>query len=167
MVLPQNRPRRQVALPQNRPRRQNPTDDLLADLSFKAPKSHGIPMSASTKTMKANWMRSNPTRGEAAFGLLLAHLKISEEFAPQAQVAGYILDFYHCGLLKDGGRCKPFCVEIDGPSHLGTVARAKDAVRTRVLEQHAGLVVIRFTNNQVIKERQRVALVVMKMRATL
>lgn len=108
-------------------------------------------------------MRQNPTRGESAFQLLITHLKIDMEFAPQAQVAGYILDFYHCGLRKDGKRCQPFCVEVDGASHNSAKARAHDKVRTAVLAR-MGIRVIRFTNKQVAEQRAQVALAVMQMR---
>lgn len=108
-------------------------------------------------------MRQNPTKGESAFSLLLTALKIEVEFASQAQVAGYILDFYHCGLRKDGIACKPFCVEIDGSSHVGRKAQAHDKVRTAVLTR-MGITVIRFWNAEVVKDREKVALAVMKMR---
>lgn len=137
--------------------------DELDNLPLKAPRTHGVPRSARTKALKAHWMRQNPTLGESAFMMLLQRLGIDKEFEAQAQVAGYILDFYHCGLKPNGARCKPFCVEIDGSSHRSVARRAADAQRTAVLER-LGITVVRFWNEQVIKEAASVGLAVMKLR---
>ncbi len=110
-------------------------------------------------------MKANPTIGEQAFSMLITALGVDSEFQQQAIVAGYILDFYHVGLRKDGKRCKPFAVEIDGFSHNSKKAREADAYRTGVLER-LGISVIRFTNRQVQTQRSSVAHAVMMMRET-
>lgn len=135
--------------------------DELGDIPLSPRRTHGTPRSATSKLLKARWMANNPTPGESAFHLLLVALKVDAEFQIQAQLAGYIPDFYHPGLRTDGRLCKPFIVEIDGASHFTAAGKAADKKRTAVFSR-MGIKVIRFTNSQVVRDRASVAKVVME-----
>ena len=111
-------------------------------------------------------MADNPTMGESAFRLLLISLRIEAEFETQSLIAGYIPDFYHCGLRTDGLRCKPFIVEIDGANHFTPKGKANDKVRTAVFAR-MGIRVLRFSNSEVVKNRATVAKVVIEARNTM
>jgi len=60
----------------------------------------------------------------------------------QRPFAGYVLDFY-CAQLK-------LVIELDGSSHNMQDAQSYDEARTETLEA-AGLKVVRFTNDEVLK----------------
>jgi len=61
----------------------------------------------------------------------------------QRPIDNFIVDFY-CAALR-------LVIEVDGESHTLPEAKALDSERTSVLEGY-GLKVIRFTNEQVLKE---------------
>jgi very-short-patch-repair endonuclease len=136
----------------------------LDSVPVRARTPHGVPRSATSKALKAKWMADNPTPGEAAFRHILMSLGIEHEFQTQAQIAGFIVDFYHCGLRTDGKVCRPFVVEIDGASHFTAAGKKKDAERTRALKRTGVSQVIRFTNTEVIKNRKSILQVVMSAR---
>lgn len=96
----------------------------------------------------AEWLAANLTESEQLFLNLMRQLGIHSEFQPQVRIAGFVVDFLHCGLLVDGSICRPFIVEIDGSSHRGKGASARDARRTKVLES-LGYRVVRFKNEAV------------------
>ncbi|MEM9008311.1 MAG: endonuclease domain-containing protein [Cyanobacteria bacterium P01_F01_bin.86] len=61
----------------------------------------------------------------------------------QRPIDNFIVDFY-CAALK-------LVIEVDGTSHASPEAQARDAERTAILEGY-GLSVVRFTNQQVLRE---------------
>ncbi len=62
------------------------------------------------------------------------------------------MDFY-CAALR-------LVIEVDGEYHASPEAQARDAERTKILEGY-GLRVIRFTDEQVLKELEGVCAVLM------
>ncbi|WP_439637881.1 endonuclease domain-containing protein [Gloeomargarita lithophora] len=65
----------------------------------------------------------------------------------QRPIAHFIVDFY-CPTLK-------LVIEIDGDSHFTDEGKAYDEERTQRLESY-GLRVVRFTNQQILRELQSV-----------
>ncbi|MGB6016260.1 MAG: endonuclease domain-containing protein [Nodosilinea sp.] len=70
----------------------------------------------------------------------------------QRPIDNFIVDFY-CAALR-------LVIEVDGECHASAEAQARDAERTRILEGY-GLRVIRFTNEQVLRELEGVCAVLM------
>lgn len=99
---------------------------------------------ANPKTLHlAQRLRSRPTRTEAIMWRKLYAL--SMRFRRQSVVLGWIADFYHPKTR--------LVIEIDGGYHAGQIA--KDAHRDLVMQRH-GFTVIRFTNDQVLKDADSV-----------
>jgi very-short-patch-repair endonuclease len=69
------------------------------------------------------------------------------KFRRQRPVGAYIVDFY-CAAAK-------LVIELDGATHDDELAQQRDAVRTAYLES-LGLHVIRFTNDDVMKNLEAV-----------
>jgi len=93
-------------------------------------------------TVRAKELRRNPTPAEKKLWencLRSLPLRILR----QRPIDHFIVDFY-CAALK-------LVIEIDGDSHFTDEGRAYDIERTRILEGY-GLKVIRFTNDEVIKQ---------------
>lgn len=65
----------------------------------------------------------------------------------QRPIDNFIVDFY-CSALR-------LVIEIDGDSHASAAAQARDAERTSILEGY-GLTVVRFTNEEVLREFEAV-----------
>lgn len=88
----------------------------------------------------AKMLKRNMTVSERKLWNKLAVNCLGVEFEPQVVVHGYIPDFY-CKQLK-------LCIEVDGKIH--NVKRVKDNDRKResILLSY-GIVIIRFTNDQV------------------
>jgi very-short-patch-repair endonuclease len=70
----------------------------------------------------------------------------------QRPIDNFIVDFY-CAALG-------LVIEVDGECHASAEAQARDAERTKILEGY-GLRVIRFTNQQVLRELEGVCAVLM------
>ncbi|MFD0765916.1 methylmalonyl-CoA mutase family protein [Mucilaginibacter lutimaris] len=89
--------------------------------------------------------RQNPTEAENLLWLLLRNNKIGFKIRRQHAIDGYIADFV----------CLPkgLVIEIDGGYHNYTTEQ--DKVRTRVLNDE-GFDVIRFTNDEVLNNTQKV-----------
>ncbi len=108
---------------------------------------HKLPMyyGASMKLFKfAEKMRLAPTKGEKAMWCLLkAETLIGIKFRRQHPIATFIADFY-CHELR-------FVIEIDGGYHLSDFQKEYDDFRDEDM-MAMGITVIRFTNNEVIKE---------------
>ncbi|RWY49379.1 methylmalonyl-CoA mutase family protein [Mucilaginibacter gilvus] len=132
-------------------------EDAEKVLSFgedlgEAPKAAHIPgfYTADTKIWKAlkdNSIanRQNPTEAEDKLWQLLRNNQIGYKIRRQHAIDGYIAAFV----------CLPkgLVIEIDGGYH--EVTKEQDEIRTRVLNQE-GFDVIRFTNDDVLKDSQRV-----------
>ncbi len=96
----------------------------------------------------AQEMRKNPTLSEKALWNILRKFRSKGFiFRRQHPVDIFIADFY-CHKLK-------LIIEVDGEVHESEQAMAYDDGRTAELEKH-GLNVIRFTNDQVLKETDSV-----------
>ncbi len=107
----------------------------------KAPIPHDI-------LQKARELRKNQTDAEQLlWGLLRNHRFANKKFRRQHPIARYILDFY-CHELK-------LAIELDGGQHNENSARKYDEERTRFLNEQ-GIRVLRFWNNEVLRETQAV-----------
>jgi very-short-patch-repair endonuclease len=98
-------------------------------------------------TERAREHRKNPTPAESKIWNEVLRMRqfASHKFLRQKPIDNYIVDFY-CSELR-------LVIEIDGDSHAETVEY--DAERTMVL-QSLGLIVIRYTNDDVIHNIQGV-----------
>ncbi|MBN8611085.1 MAG: DUF559 domain-containing protein [Deltaproteobacteria bacterium] len=97
--------------------------------------------------LDARRLRAHQTVAETALWDQLRGRRLGPKFRRQHPFDCYVLDFYchELGLV----------IEIDGDTHAGDDSARRDIVRTRVLERH-GLRVIRFTNQEVLREMPRV-----------
>jgi len=93
-------------------------------------------------------LRLNETDAEHTLWLLLRSRRLAEyKFRRQHSVGPYVADFY-CFAAR-------LVVEVDGAQHYTADGVADDHVRTRYLEA-AGLRVLRFTNVDVLTQREAV-----------
>lgn len=98
----------------------------------------------------AQEMRKNPTESEKALWNILRKFRSRGYiFRRQHPVDIFIADFY-CHKLK-------LIIEVDGDVHDSEEAMEYDDGRSAELER-CGLTIIRFTNDQVLKELDKVAL---------
>lgn len=107
-----------------------------------------LPYDASLKR-RAQALRRDMTAPERRLWLYLRTL--SPRFVRQKPLAHYIVDFYCAGRM--------LVVEVDGDSHYTPAGRHHDAVRTRTLEG-LGLILLRFTNEDVMRRLEGVAAVI-------
>ncbi|AFZ43617.1 hypothetical protein PCC7418_1426 [Halothece sp. PCC 7418] len=96
-------------------------------------------------TEKAKAMRKNPTPAERKLWQFLRTFPL--KMWRQKPIDNFIVDFY-CPKLK-------LVIEVDGEGHFTRDGMAYDAERTKVLEGY-GLRVVRFTNDQVLREFEAV-----------
>ncbi len=91
---------------------------------------------------RARELRNNQTKHENKLWYLYLN-NLPVQFNRQKPLDNYIVDFYshQLGLV----------IEIDGDTHYTSEAMEYDKERTAVLESY-GLIVIRFTNDQIEKE---------------
>jgi very-short-patch-repair endonuclease len=97
---------------------------------------------------RAGELRKNMTEAERKLWSLLRKKQVEgKRFRRQHPIKSFIVDFYchECKLI----------VEVDGNIHNFEEQKEYDAGRTYELEQ-LGLKVIRFTNNQVLKQSEKV-----------
>lgn len=97
-------------------------------------------------------LRRNQTEAEKLFEVGVAQV-ISDE--AQTPFVGQRLFYLADGIAFVADvYFKKFrlAVEIDGPSHYGKRSRAWDGWRSDVLERYAGVLVIRFTNKEVLTD---------------
>ena len=91
---------------------------------------------------RSRWLRNNPTKAER---LLWKHLRQRQmegiKFRRQHPLYNYILDFYSNELK--------LCIELDGDHHNESLKSLEDESRDATLKG-MGIVVIRFSNEQVI-----------------
>lgn len=118
---------------------------------------NGLPLEILTKrgilpynkklTERARENRKNPTSAESKIWNEVLRMRqfADYKFLRQKPIDNYIVDFY-CSELR-------LVIEIDGESHAETVEY--DAERTKVLEA-LGLTVIRYTNDEVLRNIQGV-----------
>lgn len=96
-------------------------------------------------TEQAKAMRKNPTPAERKLWQFLRTFPL--KMWRQKPIDNFIVDFY-CPKLK-------LVIEVDGEGHFTRDGMAYDAERTKVLEGY-GLRVVRFTNDQVLREFEAV-----------
>ena len=92
-------------------------------------------------------LRNQLTRPEAHLWYCLRRNQLGMRFRRQHGIGGYIVDFYCPGA--------GLVVEIDGDSHYVDSAKVKDRVRDDYLAS-LGLNVLRFTNRDVMENREAV-----------
>ncbi len=97
----------------------------------------------SVVTQRARALRQRQTAPETKLWQALRAGKVAGfKFRRQHPIGRYIVDFY--------SQSAKLVVEVDGDSHVGLAAEARDAGRTAwLLEQ--GYRVVRFTNEDVVK----------------
>lgn len=93
---------------------------------------------------RAKELRKSMTKAERKIWYEVFRNKQFEElrWLRQRPIANFIVDFY-CAKLK-------LVVEIDGGGHFTQAEKVYDKERTKVLERY-GLTVIRFTNEEILK----------------
>ena len=93
---------------------------------------------------RAKELRKSMTKAERKiWGEVFRNKQFEElRWLRQRPIANFIVDFY-CAELK-------LVVEIDGGSHFTQARKVYDEERTKILEGY-GLTVIRFTNEEVLK----------------
>lgn len=107
----------------------------------------------------AQEMRKNPTDGEKALWNILRKFRYKGYiFRRQHPVDIFIADFY-CHKLK-------LIIEVDGDVHDSEQAIQYDDGRTAELEKY-GLSIMRFTNDQVLNEKEKITLQIQNYISTL
>ncbi len=91
----------------------------------------------------AKHLRAYPTDAERRLWVLLRGSRLQLRFRRQQTIGPYIADFF-CSAAR-------LIVELDGDQHYSNAGMARDAIRTRWLEQR-GFTVLRFSNVLVLKD---------------
>ncbi len=96
---------------------------------------------------KAKLLRQHLTKTEASLWDELRNRKLGVKFRRQHPISFYIVDFY----------CheKRLVIEVDGNYHLNSSQQNDDQVREDEL-QNLGLRIVRFTDEQVLKQIEKV-----------
>ena len=94
-------------------------------------------------------LRTSGTKAEAVLWIVLKGKKLGYKFRRQHGVGPYIVDFY-CPEKK-------LIIEVDGSTNQDDVIHERDKVRQKYLED-LGFKVIRFTNEEVLKDRDTVVI---------
>lgn len=102
------------------------------------------------KSLRAE-LRSNQTEPEQQLWHKLRANQLDVKFRRQHGISSYIVDFY-CAERK-------LVVEIDGDSHFTPEAKEYDLIRDRYMQQ-LGLIVLRFTNQQVMQQLDDVVIAI-------
>ena len=104
--------------------------------------------SRSSTHQHARELRHAETETEKILWTFLRNRQLKgKKFRRQHAFADYILDFY-CH------ECK-LAIELDGHGHTKKVQQQYDAARTNLLNEY-GIKVIRFWNNEVLQEQEKV-----------
>lgn len=93
----------------------------------------------------AYWLRNHMTQAEKVLWDRLKNNKLGIGFKAQHPMLHYIADFYSYALK--------LVIEIDGPIH--KFKYSDDQIRTKNIED-AGNIVIRFTNEEVLKDIEQI-----------
>jgi len=103
---------------------------------------------------KARELRRMQTKAENIFWDHVRNRKLGGYKIHRQQILNEIIaDFYCCD--------KRLCIEIDGPYHNEPMMKAQDKLRDEELEGH-GFTVLRFSNDEVLDDLDRVLEVVLK-----
>jgi len=94
---------------------------------------------------------SRPTKAELAFKDILDELKLRYLFQK-----GFFAGNYHC--IVDFYLPAPYkiCIEVDGEYHLNSEVARKDMMKNYYLEKFRGFKVLRFKNNDVLSNKDKV-----------
>ncbi|MBU4142602.1 endonuclease domain-containing protein [Patescibacteria group bacterium] len=93
-------------------------------------------------------LRKNQTDAEKVLWRYLRRRTMEDlKFFRQYGVGPYTIDFY-CPQIR-------LAIEIDGGQHAESQGQAKDTIRTKYLEKE-NIRVVRFWNNEVIKQKEAV-----------
>jgi very-short-patch-repair endonuclease len=96
----------------------------------------------------ARELRKSETEAEQKLWFLLRNRQLKQKkFRRQHAVASYVLDFY-CH------ECK-LAIELDGEHHAAAETKDYDSGRTLLLNEH-GITVLRFWNEEVLNETEKV-----------
>lgn len=95
----------------------------------------------------AKGMRENMTEAEKKLWSRISNKQLGFRFKPQHPISRFVADFY-CHKAR-------LIVELDGKIHLGKDEREYDVNREAVLKRF-GIKVLRFTNEEVIKDIEKV-----------
>ena len=95
---------------------------------------------------RAKEMRANPTKAEALLWKRLKTKKLGHKFRQQHPIDNFIVDFVCLS--------KKLVIEVDGEIH--NSQKEEDQERQLLLEEKKGYTVLRFTNDEVLKDTQRV-----------
>jgi very-short-patch-repair endonuclease len=95
----------------------------------------------------AKELRENMTEAEIKLWSRIHNKQLGFRFKPQHPISRFIADFY-CHKAK-------LIIEVDGEIHLGQKEKEYDTNREAVLKRF-GIKVIRFTNEQVINNTDKV-----------
>ncbi len=101
-----------------------------------------------TMLVYARSMRQNPTEAERKLWEYLRFDQLGVRFRRQHPIGNYILDFY-CHEAK-------LAIEVDGSHHLQKTKKEQDSFRSEVLLEGSGITVLRFTNDEVLLEMNKV-----------
>jgi leucyl-tRNA synthetase len=96
----------------------------------------------------AKELRSNQTEAEEKLWQVVRANKTGYKIRRQHIISGFIADFVNLE--------KQVIIEIDGSIHLTQEQKEKDELRTQILNEY-GFTVIRFTNDEVLKNPSKVA----------
>ena len=114
--------------------------------------SHHHPPISMQMKRRAREFRREQTDAEKTMWRLLRDRQLDgAKFRRQHVIENYIIDFY-CHEAK-------LAIELDGGQHAEPAQQAHDDERTRVLKEQ-GIHVMRFWNNEVLKNPQGVLLVI-------
>lgn len=104
---------------------------------------------SAAKAVFATLMRRKPTESEKLLRRALNKASKPTQYRWQFQsmMRGYILDFY-CPVVR-------IAVEVDGSAHDGR--EKKDETRDAVLRKQVGIVTVRFTNEEVLADPDKIA----------
>jgi len=106
----------------------------------------GNPAIVATLLERAKEMRKNPTKSEALLWNELRNKKTGYKFRQQHPIDNYIVDFVCLS--------KKLIIEVDGKIH--DFQQSKDEERELLLKEKKGFKVLRFTNEEVINNIQKV-----------
>ena len=98
---------------------------------------------------RAREFRNNATNAESVLWGYLKNKPLGYKFRRQHPYSNYILDFY-CHALK-------LVIEVDGSIHNNADVKLNDELR-QVALQSDGLVVLRFQNDEITKNPEKVIL---------
>lgn len=92
----------------------------------------------------ARKLRGQPTAPEIRLWRLLYPLRTGgHHFRKQMEIGSYVVDF---ACLRSH-----LIIEVDGDTHGTDVARSNDEVRDEYLRERRGFIVLRFTNDEVMR----------------